>query len=182
MTSTTTPIVTLNGETVHVDPQLSLQQQTSDQLKTFHRFFTYELCSVPSSLFDTAGFIGEPQKPALADAIWGLGDCSCAEPFGDDIQFVLEGGSLLQRMPWSKGTTFSTVCNHYVNYVTGKYYDAVVVFYIYRSCPTTKDTAHLRHNKGIAGAKVYFTQNTPFKTEKEQVLSNSDNKQDFIFM
>ena len=55
-------------------------------------------------------------------------------------------------------------------------------FYIYRSDPTTKHTAHLRHNKGIAGAKVYFTQNTPFKTEKEQVLFNLDNKQDFIFM
>ena len=47
-------------------------------------------------------------------------------------ELVLDGGSLLQRIPWSKGTTFSTICNHYVNYVTGKYYDAVVVFYGYR--------------------------------------------------
>ena len=63
-----------------------------------------------------------------------------------------------------------------------RYIDAVVVFYGYRSGPTTKDTAHLRRTKGITGAKVYFTQNTPFKTEKEQFLSNSDNKLDFIFM
>ena len=96
-------------------------------------------------------------------------------------QLVLDGGSLLQRIPWSKGTTFSTICNHYVNYVTGKYYDAVVVFYAYRSGPTTKYTAHLRRTKGITGAKVYLTQNTPFKTEKEQFLSNPDNKLDFIF-
>ena len=44
----------------------------------------------------------------------------------------------------------------------------------------------IQHNfsrtKGITGVKVYFTQNTPFKTKKEQILSNSDNKQDFIFM
>ena len=40
----------------------------------------------------------------------------------------------------------------------------------------------MRHTKGITGAKVYFTQNSPFKTEEEQVLSNSDNKLDFIFM
>ena len=97
-------------------------------------------------------------------------------------QFVLDGGSLLQHIPWSKGTTFSTICNHYVNYVTGKYYDAVVVFYGYRSGPFTKDTAHLRHTKGTTGAKVFFTQNTPIKTEKEQILSNSDNKLDFIYM
>ena len=32
VTPTTTPTVTLDGETVHVDPQLDLQQQPSDQL------------------------------------------------------------------------------------------------------------------------------------------------------
>ena len=185
VTPTTTPTVTLDGDIVHVDPQLLFQRLTAAAQRSAEdipQVFTYELCSVPSSLFDTAGFIREPQKPALADAIWGLGDCSCAEPFGNDIQFVLDGGSLLQRIPWSKGTTFSTICNTYVNYVTGKYNDAVIVFDGYRSGPTTKDTAHLRRTKGITGAKVYFTQNTPFKTKKEQFLANSENKQDFIFM
>ena len=185
VTPTTTPTVTLDGETVHVDPQLLFQRLTAAAERSAEdipQVFTYELCSVPSSLFDTAGFIREPQKPALADAIWGLGDCSCVEPFRDDIQFVLDGGSLLQRIPWSKGSTFSTLCNVYVNYVTGKYHDAVVVFDGYRSGPTTKDTAHLRRTKGITGAKVYLTQNTPFKTKKEQFLSNSENKQEFIFM
>ena len=47
----------------------------------------------------------------------------------------------VQCIPWSKSTTFPTICNRNVNYVTGKYYDAVVVFYGYRSGPTTKDTA-----------------------------------------
>ena len=84
-------------------------------------------------------------------------------------------------MAWSKGTTFSTICNNYVHYVTGIYYDAVV-FYGYRSGQTTEDTAHLHRTKGITGAKVYFTQNIPFKTKKGQFLSNCDNKQDFIFM
>ena len=96
------------------------------------------------------------------------------------------------------------MCNAYVNYVTGKYHDAVVVFDVYRSGPTkdtahlcrtkgitgakvyftqnTPDTAHLCRTKGITGAKVYFTQNTPFKTKKEQFLSNYENKQEFIFM
>ena len=40
----------------------------------------------------------------------------------------------------------------------------------------------MRCTKGITGAKVYFTQNTPFKTEKEQFSSNPDIKLDFIFM
>ena len=122
MRSVKTPTVTLDGEIVHVDPQLLFQRLTAAAQRSAEdiprQALTYELCSVPSSLFDTAGFIREPQKPALTDAIWGLGDCSCAEPFGNDIQFVLDGGSLLQRIPWSKGTTFSTICNTYVNYVS----------------------------------------------------------------
>ena len=87
VTPTTTQTVTLDGETVHVDPQLLFQRLTAAaqwSAEDIPQVFTYELCSVPSSLFDTAGFIREPQKPALADAIWGLGDCSCAEPFRDD--------------------------------------------------------------------------------------------------
>ena len=185
VTPTTAPSVTLDGEKVHVDPQLLFQRLTAAAQRSAEdiaQVFTYELCSVPSSLFDSAGFIRDPQKPALADAIWAMGDCSCAEPFSEDIQFVLDGGSLVQRVPWTRGTTFSTICNAYVNYVRGKYHDAVVVFDGYRSGPTTKDTAHLRRTKGITGAKVYFNENTPFKTKKEQFLSNSENKQELIFM
>ena len=40
----------------------------------------------------------------------------------------------------------------------------------------------MRCTKGITSEKLSFTQNTPFKTEKEQFLSNSNNKLDFIFM
>ena len=40
----------------------------------------------------------------------------------------------------------------------------------------------MRRTKGITGAKVYFTQNIPFKTEKKQFMSNPDNKQYFVFM
>lgn len=32
--------------------------------------FQYELCSYPSSLFDSSFIILKPQKPGLADAIW----------------------------------------------------------------------------------------------------------------
>ena len=38
VTPTTTPTVTPDGETGHVEPQLGLQQQPSVQLKTFYRF------------------------------------------------------------------------------------------------------------------------------------------------
>ena len=77
VTPTTTPTVTLDGEVVHVDPQLLFQRLTAPaqgSAEDIPQVFTYEQCSVLSSLFDTAGFIRETQKPALADANWGLGD------------------------------------------------------------------------------------------------------------
>ena len=185
VTQTTIPSVTLDGETVQVDPQLLFQRLTAAaqrSVENIPQVFTYELCSVPSSLFDTSGFIRQPQKPALADAVWSLGDCSISETLSESVQYVLDGGSLLQRIPWTKGATFSTICNAYVNHVTGKYPNAVVVFDGYRSGPTTKDTTHLRRTRGVTGTRVYFTESTPFKSKKEQFLSNSENKQEFILM
>ena len=75
VTQTTIPSVTLDGETVQGDPQLLFQRLTAAaqrSVENIPQVFTYELCSVPSSLFDTSRFIRQPQKPALADAVWSL--------------------------------------------------------------------------------------------------------------
>ena len=118
----------------------------------------------------------------MAEAIWTLGDCGLNELLSESVQYVLDGGSLLQRIPWTKGTTFSTICSSYVKHVTARYPNAVVVFDGYRSGPTTQDTAHLRRTRGVTGTRVYFTENIPFKSKKEQFLFNSENKQEFILM
>lgn len=109
VTLNTTPAVKLDGENVNVDPQLLFQRLTAASQRSVEdipQVFSYELCSVPSSLFDTTGFIREPQKPALADAIWALGDCSSKEALNENVQYVLDDDSLLQRIPWTKGASF----------------------------------------------------------------------------
>ena len=164
MTPATTPTVTLDGETVYADPQLSLQQQPSDQLKTFHRFFSYELCSVPSSLFDTAELTRESKSQPWQMLFWDLETAAVLNHLEMTYNLYLAVALYYNVYHGVKAQNFLKICNHYVKYVTGKYYDAVLVFYSYRSGPTTKDTAHLRRIKGIIGAKVYFTQSTPFKT------------------
>ena len=129
-----------------------LQQQPSDQLKTFHRFLLMNyVVFLPYYLIQLDSSENHKSQPWQM-LFWDLETAAVLNHL-EMTQLVLDDGSLLQRIPWRKGTTFSTICNHYVNYVIGKYYDAVVVFYGYRSGPTTKDTAHLRHTKGITGAK-----------------------------
>ena len=60
-------------------------------------------------LFDSGGLLREAHKSSLADAIWGLGDCG-VEKTDESVHYVLDGGSLLQRIPWTKGDLFSTTC------------------------------------------------------------------------
>ena len=63
--------------------------------------FRYELCSIPPSLFESNGLPRPANKPLLADAIWKLLDNETVVPQGN-MQFVLDGGALLQGLPWSK--------------------------------------------------------------------------------
>ena len=68
----------------------------------------------------------EPQKSALAQAFWSHGDCSLDENYekGENIDYVIDGGSLLQRIPWEKASTFGTIC--YKNY---EYLHSFLAFY-----------------------------------------------------
>ena len=108
-------------------------------------------------------------------------DCSCIS-LPSACLFVLDGGSLLQRLPWLKNATFESICQSYVDYVTKRYQNVVVVFDGYPNCPTTKDVTHMRRTctRGITGPEIHFTGNMPCKSRKETFLSNTKNKQSFI--
>jgi hypothetical protein len=53
----------------------------------------------------------------LADTIWNLGDCSAADiVIQDNTRHVIDGGSLIQRIPWNKGATFGQISQMYLDY------------------------------------------------------------------
>lgn len=99
-----------------------------------------------------------------------------------EMMFVLDGGSLLQRLPWPRDETFDAICKMYVDYVQRKYSKAIIVFDGYEAGPSTKDATHLRRSGGVRGAQVNFVGGMPLKSKKEHFLANSRNKQRFIFM
>ena len=45
-----------------------------------------------------------------------------------EVQFVLDGGSLLQRIQWTRGATYREICTVYTDYVAKKYGEAIVIF------------------------------------------------------
>lgn len=58
---------------------------------------------------------------------------------------VIDGGSLVYRVRWLKGATFSEVAKAYIQYVKSNYTAPIVIFDGY-GLATTKDHEHNRRN------------------------------------
>jgi len=177
--------VKISGTQSHVDPQLLFQRfvlvATGGRYDDPQDLFRYEMCSYPPSLFDETLLPRQANKPALADAIWDQVNKDCHDvscPQGSE--YVLDGGALIHRVPWSNGQTYVDVCNKYVQYVRSRYPGRVtIVFDGYDDNPSTKDCAHMRRNSS-QGQMVTFKPDMEIKLKKDKFLSNPINKQLFI--
>ena len=141
VTLNTKAAVKIDSVSVQIDPQLLFQRLTK-AADNIENIFKYELCSYPPALFDSSLLLREPQKPALANAIWDTLAQNTPE-ISEDVQFVLDGGSLLQRIPWTQGATYRNICTVYTTYVRKKYGKAIIVFDGYGES-STKDMVHQR--------------------------------------
>ena len=173
--------VKIDDELVHVDPQLLFQRLTiaSKSSDNFESVFKYELCSHPPTLFDSSQLLRESNKAILANAIWESLETGMSELSGE-VQFVLDGGALLHRIPWPQSpVTYIALCSLYTQYVIKKYGNAIVVFDGY-SHMSTKDTTHQRRTSGKVGATISFDMDMLAILKKPEFLSNHENKQNFI--
>ena len=173
--------VKINGENIQVDPQLLFQRLiVAAQTIDLSTALNYELCTFPPALFQSVGILLEATKSTLAESIWKMVQCQRID-IPKDIQYVLDGGSLLHRIPWHKGTTFLDILKSYRNYVLDKYGEAIIIFDGYEVA-STKDLIHSRRNKGKLGPTVSFTAEMTLTSTKELFLSNKMNKQKFVYM
>ena len=122
----------VDGETIQVDPQLLFQRLimvASRVTENVEDIFKYEICGYPASLFDSSGLLREANKPFLADAIWTVGrGTEMSAPEEDGMCNVLDGGSLIQRIPRKRDATFYSICHTYVEYVQRMYNKPVIAF------------------------------------------------------
>ena len=163
-----------------VSPQLLFQRftiaaRTKDDPK---KAFEHELSNYPTAIFDSPGLLLEAQKSTLAEFIWtNFGIEDSAVPSG--VKYVIDGGALLHRIPWERGTTFRSIVKKYTDYVKRRYGEAMVIFDGYDSA-STKDMTHQRRLKGKKGTKVSFTLDMNLTESKDLFLTHSTNKQRFI--
>ena len=121
VTLDTKSTVKIDGVMVQIDPQLLFQRLTiaAKTTDSMEDVFRYELCSYPPALFDSSLLLREPQKPQLASAIWARLPPDLPGITGE-VQYVLDGGALIQRIPWTRGATYKDICTMYTEYVTEK--------------------------------------------------------------
>ena len=120
----------------------------------------------------------EADKPNLANKIWSAVPSTAYPDLNDSMKYVLDGGALVQRIPWQVGDTYDKIPQSYINYVTKHYGQAVVIFDGYAAGPSTKDCTHHCRGGGREGRKV-FNKDMTLQLKRKDVLSNK-NKQSYI--
>ena len=89
------------------------------------------------------------------------------EVYLEIIKTVYDGGSLLHRIKWKKDSSYSQICEQYVNLVKRSPHP-IVIFYGYQDGPTIKDSTHKHRSKGKIGTKVSnFSGDKRLKLKKE---------------
>ena len=115
--------VKIADDQVQVDPQLLFQRLIiACDNSQIEELFQYEFCTYPTALFDSPFMLRQPQKPALADALWSKLTPEAKTQSKGNVQHVLDGGALLHRVPWPRDSlTYKVVCDLYCTYVQRKY-------------------------------------------------------------
>jgi len=146
-------VKTASGEQIEMDPQRLYQRLLVTGIcdTPMEELFMYELCSFPTSLFDTHLLLRTGDKAEIIHyLIKQVPACITASP-QPNVQYIVDGGALLHRFPWPKQNSYSDICNMYTRYIRLTYGHALVVFDGYHGS-TTKNEAHHRRMGQEVGA------------------------------
>ena len=166
---------------VKVDSQLLFQRLlvVGERCDELLLVLKHELCSYSPALFEEPGMMRLANRSLLA--MWNLlGDLPQDPPNCGEAQYVLDGGSLMHRITWHRGSTYSGTCTQYITHVRRRHSNATVVFDGYEAGTSTKDMTHKRQTRRCASTTVHFTSDIRLQTKKGDFLANRENKQRFI--
>ena len=138
-----------------IDPALLFQRflvvsQSGDLC--LEEVMKYELSPYPPSLFEGKYILRKPDKAKLLEAIRKhvIPESEAILQFiPRSDHYVLDGGSLLHRLKWMEGSTYSSIPSNYASFTVNKYSKATIVFDGYGGGPSTKDNAHMRRKSEV---------------------------------
>ena len=134
-----------------IDPALLFQRflvvSRSGDL-SLEEVLTYERSPYPPALFETRNILRKADKPQLAQASRDHAADLLSESVMNSIAktdcYVLDGGSLLHRLPWKKGDSYNAIAESYADFTVRHYGQATVVFDGYGEGPSLKENTHQR--------------------------------------
>ena len=88
----------------------------------------YELSPYSPALFEGKYILQKADKAQLLDAIRKYADDAVLQSIPKTDEYVLDGGSLLHRLKWKEGSTYSSVADTYASFTYNLYGKAAVVF------------------------------------------------------
>ena len=94
------------------------------------------------------------------------------------MQYALDDGSLLQRLPWKRGSKFSLVLGSYVSHIVKKYDKAVVAFDEYEHGPAPEDVTRNRRTDLSKGIEVKFQEDEDLVIKNEVFSANKKRNND----
>ena len=154
LTMTTKSTVNIENQKYNDDPQLFFQRLIVF-MKEVNDAFSYELCIRPSSLFHNNGLMNKADKSSLMKVLAVIAEPCDYTECPTTSYYVVDGGWLLQQIPWTKGRTFNDTCADYAMFLMTHYgRECTVVFDGYPDF-STKDTTHIRRAKGKAYVEQY---------------------------
>ena len=141
------------------------------------------------SMFDNNGFIRTLKKSDLLDFLVSE-DCKTGyntmkqKMQSGEMKVVLDGGALLHRVQWTKGTTFSDIQHNYLGHIknlVGNTIDKDDVHIVFDGYLTgsTKDHCHLKRCL-FKSMKQSVELGQKLGCKKQVFLTNPENKQDCI--
>ena len=141
----------------------------------------FELLSpFPPALFEARNVFRKADKPQLGSAIRDHARDAILQSVPETECHVLDGGSLLHRVPWKPGETYGRIAESYADFTIRHYGSgAIVVFDGYEEGPSIKDVTHQRRRN--IHPVVSFTAETQFSRKKQKILSTDSYKQRLIW-
>ena len=142
----------------------------------------FQLSPFPPALFEARNVFRKADKPQLAHAIRDHASDAMLDCVPESTRHVLDGGSLLHRVPWQLGARYGEIAQSYPDFAIRHYGPATtVVFDGYEEGPSIKDNTHQRRWRNMY-LVVSFTAETELPGKKEEFLSRDTNKQRLIRM
>ncbi len=104
----------------------------------------YELCSYPYSLFDSALRLQVTVWSDLLHELLKRVPLCINNEYPVGVNHVVDGWSMLHRLPWPKSMTYYELCQLYIQFIHNRCHRALVVFDGYITGHTTDQTHERR--------------------------------------